>query len=88
MLIMMCGPAASSKSYNAKLLAEKYNAKIFSSDNIREEIYGDVNDQSHNQKVFQILHKRVKEALRNGENAIYDATNLSMKRRKAFCRKN
>lgn len=83
-LILMCGPAASGKSYNAKKLAKKFDAKIFSSDDIREELYGDANDQSNNEKVFRVLHRRIKNALSNGENAIYDATNLSMRRRVDF----
>lgn len=81
---MLVGVAGSGKSTFAKELKERINGKIFSSDGIREEIYGDASIQDNPQKVFSILHKRIKEAMKNGENVIYDACNLSAKRRKAF----
>ena len=77
---MMVGLSGSGKS----TYAEKLNAKIISSDAIRAEVFGDVNDQSHNAQVFEILHKRIIECLKNGEDCVYDATNLSAKRRKSF----
>lgn len=83
-LIMMVGIAASGKSTLAEKIAEKENAKIFSSDALRAELYGDENDQSHNGEVFNELHRRIKEHLRAGGNVIYDATNLNMKRRMTF----
>ena len=42
--IMMCGLVASGKSTKAKELAKEYNATIYSSDALREEMFGDVND--------------------------------------------
>lgn len=60
------------------------NHKVFSSDALREELLGDATDQTNNQKVFQELHKRIKDALRNGDNAVYDACNISSKRRRGF----
>ena len=62
---------------------EELNFIIHSSDAIREEL-GDVNDQSKNELVFNILHKRIKDDLLNGNNVVYDATNLSRKRRMNF----
>lgn len=82
--IMIVGLPASGKSTYAKELSEKYNANIHSSDVIREELSGDVNNQNINSKVFQTLHSRIKEDLRNGKNCIYDATNINYKRRMAF----
>ena len=82
--IMMCGLVASGKSHRAKELAEEYNAAIFSSDALREELYGDINDQEHNQEVFVELHKRIKECLRSGKSAVMDATNINYKKRMAF----
>ena len=81
---MMVGLVASGKSTKAKKLAAEYNATIFSSDSLREEMFGDVNDQEHNQELFVELHKRIKDCLRNGKNAIYDACNLNYKKRMAF----
>ena len=82
--LMLVGLPGSGKSYKAKKLAEQYNANIHSSDSIREELLGDVNSQDANNVVFTTLHNRVKEDLRNGKNCIYDATNISYKRRMAF----
>jgi len=63
----------------------KYNKDwvVLSSDEIRAEL-GDVNDQSKNELVFKILHQRIKDDLRAGKNVIYDATNLSRKKRVHF----
>lgn len=82
--IMMCGLPASGKSTYAQKLAKEQNANIHSSDEIRKELSGDINNQDINKLVFKTLHNRVKEDLRNGKNCIYDATNISYKRRMAF----
>lgn len=82
--IMMIGLPGSGKSYKAKKLATEHNANIHSSDSIRLELLGDINSQDANGVVFTTLHNRVKEDLRNGKNCIFDACNISYKRRKAF----
>jgi predicted kinase len=84
--IMMVGLVGSGKSTQAQKLSEKYDANIHSSDAIREELSGDINNQDINDLVFRTLHKRIKEDLRNGKNCIYDATNIGYKRRMAFLR--
>jgi predicted kinase len=81
---MMCGLVGSGKSYKAKEVAEQYDANIHSSDSIREELTGDINNQDINELVFTTLHNRIKEDLRNGKNCIFDATNISYKRRMSF----
>ena len=58
---MMVGLVGAGKSYKAQELSEEYNATIFSSDELRAELFGNVNDQSHNQELFVELHKRIKE---------------------------
>ena len=75
-LFFLVGISGSGKSTIAQEYAEKFNAEVFSSDKIRFELYGDESIQDNPQKVFQILHKRIKTALKQGKNAIYDATNL------------
>src|SRR5574344_1183980 len=82
-LILMVGVCGSGKSTKAKELAVKYNATIISSDSIRAELY-DINDQEHNNEVFDLLHKRVRELLKNDINVIVDATNITMKSRRKF----
>lgn len=80
--IMLVGLPASGKSTYAEKLKEK-EYHIHSSDSIREELTGDANTQDKNIDVFATLHKRIKDDLGNGISCIYDATNMSMKRRKA-----
>ena len=82
--IMLCGLPASGKSTKAKIFAEEHNAIIFSSDALREEMFGDINHQDNNQELFIELHRRIKDCLKNGKSAIYDACNISYKRRMAF----
>lgn len=82
-LIYFVGLPGSGKS----TLAASYQAmgyKVFSSDAIREELYGDKSVQDNPQKVFRILHSRIKEALCAGDNCVYDATNMRSKTRIAF----
>ena len=83
-LIVMCGLSASGKSSIAKELAVKHDAYIVSSDAIREEICGSVADQSKNEEVFKIFHRRIREYLSKGQNVIADATNITMKSRRAI----
>lgn len=81
--IMLVGLPASGKSTYAEVLKEQ-GYSVHSSDAIREELTGDVNSQDKNTDVFSVLHKRIKNDLENGISCVYDATNVSMKRRKAF----
>lgn len=83
-LIVMCGLSASGKSTIAKELAVKHDAAIVSSDAIRKEICGFVSDQSKNDEVFKIFHKRIREYLNNGQSVIADATNITMRSRRAI----
>lgn len=82
-LVMTVGIPACGKSYFAEQQREK-GAVVISSDTIREELYGDVNDQKHNAEVFDVMKKRTIAALRNGDYVVYDATNLNAKRRINF----
>lgn len=77
---MLCGISGSGKSS----WSGPDNCIKISSDALRLEMFGDETDQTHNSEVFNELHNRVRENLKNGKNVIYDATNLSSRRRKAF----
>lgn len=81
---MLVGLPGSGKSTYAAEQHEKYGVHVCSSDAIRKELAGDENSQENNEDVFKLLHKRVKEYLKNGESVIYDATNVKSKRRRAF----
>lgn len=47
-------------------------------------MFGDVNHQTDNDVLFKELHKRIREYLTYGKSAIYDACNISYKRRMEF----
>ena len=93
-MIMMVGLPGSGKSTFAKeIRVRKYISDdlyipscpfIHSSDAIRKELYGDESIQDDPQKVFSELHRRIKTDLGNGFDVVYDATNISKKRRIAF----
>lgn len=83
-LYMMCGVSGSGKTTWADAYAKVYHAQVFSSDAIRAELFGDENNQKHNSQVFDVLHERVRSALIQGKDCVYDATNLNRKRRIAF----
>lgn len=87
MFYMMVGLPGSGKSYLAQsLVSGSDNYRIHSSDALREELYGDVNTQEHNEELFVELHRRIKDDLRNGIDVVYDATNLNKRRRAGFLR--
>lgn len=52
-----------------------------SSDKLREELLGDVNDQSKNSLIFNEMYERTITALKENKDVYYDATNLNRKRR-------
>lgn len=78
-LTVLVGLPGSGKSTYAKTIK---NAVLCSSDKVREELYGNEDIQGDKQKVFRILHNRIKENLKNGNNVIYDATNINSKKRR------
>ena len=79
-LNIMIGFPGSGKSNYAKKCLINDNTEYLSSDDIRIELYG-FEDQTHNDVVFETMKKRTLNALRDGKDVIYDATNLSKKRR-------
>lgn len=81
--LMLVGLPGSGKSTYIKKYFNQ-NIRVHSSDAIREELCGDETNQDINSEVFKVLHNRVKEDLKNGISCVYDATNISWKRRKAF----
>lgn len=84
-LWVMVGLSGSGKSSVAKEIAENNpNTIIVSLDNIGEELTGDYGNQENNEKVFKVFHKRIREALENNTNVIADATNITMRSRRAI----
>lgn len=81
--IMLVGVPGSGKSTFAKDLVNT-KTKYLSSDAIRGELYGDENCQNDPSKVFSLMHQRTLEALREGYDVVYDATNITRKNRKTI----
>lgn len=80
--IMMSGVPGSGKSTRAKSFIPQY--QIISSDEIRAELCGDINDMDRNAEVFETCYERIKICLANNQNVVFDATNIIAKRRKDF----
>ena len=77
---MLVGIPCSGKSQ----ICNQLDGEVFSSDALRKELWGNENTQGDNSVLFNELHKRIKNALTEGKNCIYDATNISAKRRISF----
>lgn len=79
-LYITVGPPGSGKSTWVK---RNYSLlPVISSDAIRLELCGDVNDQSKNVEVFDLAHQRIEDYLKRGKKVVFDATNLSFTERK------
>ena len=87
MLIVTVGlPSSGKTSWVDDFIGENQGKAIdvISSDKIREEVFNDIEDQNHNSEVFDLMKRRTKESLSQGHVAIYEATNISSKRRRAL----
>ena len=81
---MLIGLPGSGKScYARDYVATRHGTIIVSSDDIRQELWGDANDQQNPAQVFDEMFIRTVSAMKRGTNVIYDATNLTAKTRKA-----
>lgn len=56
--------------------------EIFSSDEYRKNLLGDINNQTNNDLVFNTLYRDMINALKNGKSVCFDATNINRKDRK------
>ncbi|UGO47979.1 polynucleotide kinase [Bacillus phage vB_BanS_Skywalker] len=80
--MMLVGIAGSGKSTIAEKISN--SAVYLSSDKLREELLGDENNQEKNSDIFVEMAKRTKEALQAGFDVVYDATNISRKKRRGL----
>lgn len=82
---MLVGLAGSGKSTFAEEVIEGRDDIIYlSSDKIREEVHGDENVQDNPAKIFKLMEERTKQAFKDGKHVIYDATNISRKKRRGL----
>lgn len=81
--LMLVGlPASGKSSFSEEIIEGRDDIIYISSDALREEKLGDVNDQNNNSDIFIEMVNRSKKALKEGKHVIYDATNLSRKKRR------
>jgi predicted kinase len=83
-LTIMVGPSGAGKSTWINGEQQWFDNAVISSDSIREEILGDWKDQSQNERVFSLLHSRVKSNVEHGISTVVDATNIRNRDRKAL----
>jgi predicted kinase len=87
-LILLMGIPGSGKSTWAKEYVFKCDASytIVSSDDIRKQLTGDINDQSKNSEVWEVVFNQVTGGLKNRRNIILDATNVRTDLRRVLVR--
>lgn len=77
---LMVGIVGSGKSTYVKALQSSTGATVISPDDIRQELTGDMADQSQNHRIFsKVVPDRIRAA---GFDIIYDATNYNRKNRR------
>lgn len=82
-LIVICGPSGSGKTtWIGNHCADHV---LISLDDIREEINGDRRNQKNKGKVIHLARDRLKQALRDKQDIVWDATNLRSDFRKIIC---
>ena len=85
--ILLCGIPGCGKTYFGKIVEENEGFRLVSSDDIRETLWGDASDQRNPKRVFSEMAARTLDALSEGYNVIYDATNIKRKDRLSILNK-
>ena len=83
-LILLVGIPGCGKTTYAKNYIKECGGVHLSSDLIRKELYGDESTQGNPNEVFSLMQTRAVEALNNGQDVIYDATNITRKDRSSI----
>jgi len=84
-LLILCGPPGAGKStYRENLLKQFPGTKVCSMDDKRQELLGDVNDQSANSEMFRICCVELRIAMQKRQNVIWDCTSASKAHRKVI----
>lgn len=81
-LILLVGiPGSGKTTYSKEYIKSNSHTIHLSSDSIRAELYGDESIQGNPTEVFSLMQKRAVEALNEGYDVIYDATNITRRDR-------
>lgn len=81
-LILLIGiPGSGKTNYAQQYMNFHDNTIHLSSDATRKELWGDESIQGDHTEVFSLMKSRAVEALNNGKNVLYDATNICRKDR-------
>lgn len=76
-IIILVAPPGAGKTMYAQKYINEHNAVHLSSDCIRKELYGNESIQGDATEVFSLMRKRAIEALNNGNNVVWDCTNVT-----------
>ena len=85
-LYVMIGPSGAGKSTIAKCFAEKNNAEIVSTDEIRKMLFGNEEIQREGRRVFEAAYMATRAHLNHRRSVVFDATNTTMKGREEVLR--
>ena len=85
--VLLCGIPGCGKTYFGKIAEESDSYKLVSSDDIREALWGDASIQKNPKVVFSEMAARTLQALSEGYNVIYDATNIRRRDRLLILKK-
>ena len=83
-LYVMIGVPGSGKSTFVK---DHPEIDVVCPDEIRQELFGDAENQEQGNKVFQIAFNRARKLLDAGQDVIFDSTNVRRKYRKDYFKK-
>lgn len=75
-LIFSVGISGSGKSRLYDKSLKDFGCALVCPDDIRQNIFGSINDQSNNAKVFQIANEQIISFLKKGDDVYFSATNL------------
>lgn len=83
-IIIGIGIPGSGKTTVLKSFSEKYGYEYINTDEIREELTGDAEDQSKNKEVWDLAYRRAISAIHKGIVVVFDATFTEKEKRLEF----
>jgi len=83
-LLLMGIPGSGKSTFARRMISDGAPYTIISSDDVRKQLWGDINDQSRNGEVWEVVLRQATAALRARVNVILDATNTNTEKRRRF----